>query len=46
MTVALYYVGEELENLLRTDNREQRTERQTDRETNYRGYSNPDGLPG
>jgi len=27
-----------------TENRQ--TERETDRETNYRGHSNPDGLPG
>merc|ERR1712115_726802 len=35
MTAALYYVGEELENLMRTD--KQRTDRQTDGEFNYRG---------
>ena len=39
MTAALYCVGEELENLMRTD-REQ-TDRQTDREFNYRGHSYP-----
>ena len=31
MTAALYYVGEELENLMRTKNREQRTDRQTEK---------------
>ena len=38
MTVALNYVREELENLMRTN---RQTDRQTDREFNYRGHSYP-----
>ena len=45
MTAALYYVREELENLMRTD-RQKTENRQTDREFNYRGHSNPSWIVG
>ena len=44
VTAALYCVGEELENLMRTNKQIDR--QRTDREFNYRGYSNPHGLLG
>ena len=44
VTAALYCVGEELEKIMRTNR--QTENRQTDREFNYRGHSNPCGLSG
>ena len=39
---AIYYTAVELEKR----NGEQTDRKQTDRESNYRGHSNPDGSPG
>ena len=44
VTAALYCVGEELENLMRTNKQIDR--QRTDREFNYRGHSNPRGSSG
>ena len=44
VTAALYCVGEELENLMRTNKQIDR--QRTDREFNYRGHSNPCGSSG
>merc|ERR1712115_667583 len=44
VTAALYFVGEELENLMRTNKKIDR--QRTDREFNYRGHSNPCGSLG
>ena len=40
----MYYTVVQLENLMKTDR--QRTDRQTDREFNYRGHSNPQWIVG